>query len=246
MTRYALALLLVASMLPAQGCVIAIGKWKVSSYGEETKEPASSKDKGARIVEKVQRQVAVHEAAHAVAMAILFGVDEVDRIVVNTRIDDDGYRGVTYWDETVRNRYTLDLNRKSAVVSLAARSADALINEGPQSGSSSDLQHANEAITNSYISWGLGGTPMTFDSRADAPKWMRKRILADLLDAESYADEIVKANLEVIKELADDVMGMAEKDDKHLMPHDVFKAFCDTHALVDPRAPPKALPKEAK
>ena len=113
-----------------------------------------------------------------------------------------------------------------------------MINDGPVSGSYADLKNANRMITQSYIAWGLGGTPITYPSLASAPASMRREVERDILDAEKYADELVAANIETIKALADDLMGITPKNGKRTMEADVFKAFCGLHTLVDPRAPP--------
>lgn len=239
MTTKLLHSTLLISLMLQTGCVIAIGKWKVSSYDEEAvakKDESSSKGKEIDI--EVQKQVAVHEAGHAVAMALLFGKDEVQKIVVNTTVDKDGNLGHANWVNRVTRRYTLDTMRSSAVVSLAARSADIQINGAPVSGSSTDLSNANAKIWHSYISYGLGGSPITYQSRSEAPASMRKKIERDILDAEKYADELVAANIEAIKALAEDIMGITSKGGKRIMDTDVFKAFCELHPLVDPRAAP--------
>lgn len=237
MTAKLLYLVLLFSLLLQTDCVIAIGKWKVSSYDEETvAKKAESSSKGKKIDIEIQKQVAVHEAGHAIARAILFGEDEVGKVVVNTCVDKDGNLGHANPVNRVTRRYTLDTMRRSAVVSLAARSADAQINGSPVSGSYADLKKANTNIWNSYISYGLTGSPITYQSRSEAPESIRKEIEQDILDAEKYADELVAANIEAITALAEDIMGITPKDGKRIMEKDVFKAFCEFHTLVDPRA----------
>lgn len=229
------------SLIFQTGCVLALGNWKVSSYDDEmTQKKTESASKGREIVIDVQKQVAVHEAGHAVAMAILFGTDEVQKVVVNTRVDNEGHLGHANWINRITRRYTLDAMRRGSVVSLAARSADMQINGAPVSGSSADLDNANSRIWNSYISYGLGGTPEVWLTRASAPKWVKKKVRDDILDAEKYADELVAANLDVIKALAEDIMGIKANDaGKRIMEADVFKAFCQMHVLKDPRAKKK-------
>ncbi|MFC1703047.1 hypothetical protein ACFLZO_01125, partial [Patescibacteria group bacterium] len=171
-----------------------------------------------------------------------FGEDEVHKIVVNARVDDNGYLGHANWTNRVTRRYTLEDNRRSAVVSLAARSADNRINGAPVSGSSIDLSNANAKIWHSYISYGLGGSPLVYQTRSSAPASVREKVTRDILDAEKYADELVVANLETIKALADDIMGIkANSAGKRVMEADVFKAFCQMHVLKDPRAPKKVV-----
>lgn len=245
MTRKLLYLILLFGLLWQTDCVIAIGKWKVSSYDEETvAKKVGSSSKGKKIDIEIQRQVAVHEAGHAIARAILFGEDEVANIVVNTCVDEDDNLGHVNWVNRITRRHTLDTMRRAAVVYLAARSADTKINGSPVSGSYSDLKKANTYIWNSYILYGLAGSPITYKSRSDAPAHIREKVERDILDAEKYADELVAANIEAIKALAEDIMGITPKDGERVMETDAFKAFCELHVLVDPRTEP--LPKKSE
>lgn len=245
MTRLLFAALLAASSLTTTSCVIALGKWKVSSF-DDTRKKTPEPTSGATILESVQREVAVHEAGHAIAKAILFGPNEVQKVVVNTNVDDDGNLGVAHWTPEIERRYNESDMFNSAVVSLAGRAADIAINGAATSGASTDLGNANAAIWNAYISYGLKGSPIVYEGIGDTPPEIRKKIEADVIAAERLAKELVDANIDTIRALADDLMGIVPKEGKRTMEADVFKAFCGLHPLKDPRPPAKKAVKKAK
>lgn len=185
------------------------------------------------IPSKIQYEVAIHEAGHAIAMELLLGPGTVGEVVVGTVHDSDLPRGFCSFEPTVR-RYDAETLRNLAVIYLIGRAADDIINGHPVSGSATDLSYASDRLYHLHFKYGLGDTLLSYPDDYVTEE-MLKVVEEDLVDYYGLAEEIVLANTSVITELAKALMKIEESGDKRTMTGEEFRKFLKKHKLVDPR-----------
>lgn len=182
---------------------------------------------------KLQREIAVHEAGHAVAMALLFGPDSIKEVAVKTVQEPDEWRGHCVHEPKVR-RYDAEIMRNLAVVSLIGRAADDIINGHAVAGSATDLENARIRLYSLHFKYGLGGTLLSYpDDHITGD--MLEIIEEDIEGCYDLAEKIVMANLVTINVLATELMKIEESGDTRTMTRAQFRKFLKTRKLVDPR-----------
>jgi cell division protease FtsH len=154
-------------------------------------------------------RMAVHEAAHAVATMVL-SAGTVDRIVLRASGPSGGRAVVTYSDEDLPTRATIE---DRVTIALAARAAELQFTGAMSIGSGgspdSDVGFATMHVAALHASFCVTGTPVYVGEGADllhalaADPALRGRVAADLRRLERRAMRIVAANREAIRAVAE-------------------------------------------
>ncbi len=162
-------------------------------------------------------RMAVHEAAHAVA-AMALSAGSVDRIVLRASGPSGGRAVVTYSDDDLATRATIE---DRVTIALAARAAEKLFTGAMSIGSggsaTSDVAFATMHVAALHASFCVAGTPLYLGEGPGllqalaADPALRARVAADLRRLERRAMRLVAANRDAVSALAG---SLAEK--RHL------------------------------
>lgn len=182
---------------------------------------------------KIQHEIAIHEAGHAIAIALLLGPDSVNEIAVKTVQEPDEWRGHCVHEPKVR-RYDAETLRDLVVISLMGRAVDDIINGHPVAGAGADLENARARLYRLHYKYGLGETLVSYPDDYITED-MLGIIKADLHDCYELAEEIVRANLVTINMLAYKLMRINESGDARTMKGVELRRFLKKRKLVDPR-----------
>ncbi len=228
-TRIWIALILVSSLCAAGGTYVYChdGVHVSVSFGAWAVKP--------RLVEKdEQRRTAVHEVGHAAVWAVILGPDEVEKIIVASTLNDDGYYGLTWPKEHNRSRTADDIMDEAAFF-LGGRAADKIVNGAPTEGASYDISHVNDIFWNKYLVDGLGDS-LLVRTKTEASYEVQVAVEKDIKDANDLAEAIVAANKETVKAIADKIMRIPpDGDGKRIMTGDQFREMLREHPLVKPK-----------
>jgi len=174
-----------------------------------------------------QRQVAVHEAAHAVVSAAVRPHAAVLSAEVNVETgEDSGYGWVRH--EPVLRPETKDELLADVVVDLSGMSADELINGAATDGNAHDLKNASESVAAICGMNGLCGRLAYRETLGT------EEVESCLRRLKSRADRLVQANAGLIMELSETLMEIPVMGGKRTMTGDGFRAFLmDRHVTTE-------------
>ena len=165
--------------------------------------------------ERDRRRVAVHEAGHSVAAAILAGERLVSTSIRSTSYSNGG--------TTLRSRDEALLRRDEieddVVVLLAGRAADAVLGNGPSAAAggtgegagSSDLARATASIKAVHASFGLGKT-LRHQSGLTPDYGFARLIEMDLRRLMTRAERLVHEHADAVLAVADALLTRAYLD----------------------------------
>jgi ATP-dependent Zn protease len=174
-----------------------------------------------------QYRVAVHEAGHAVAAAILRPRYPVEAIVVRAAVADGEPFG-TVNHARVKRLDTVGEIVDEVVEDLAGREAETLVVGEPSDGGTMDLANANVRIRDMCTKSGLCGSLLIEDPPSPAMLGTIRRCLDH---ARARAAALVAANASVIKDLAAVLMAQPEIDGKRMLSAAEFRSFLEGRAL---------------
>ncbi len=166
--------------------------------------------------EEKMRRIAIHEAGHAVA-AVLLGITP-SYTTIRARGDYGGY--VYYADEKVTDLSRADLLARICI-SLAGRVGEVAFygEDGVRSDASSDLRAATEYASRYVCDYAMDeGFLLWIDRSKELPTEAKTRI-ADVVKGEyAHARELIGANKEAVKRVADVLLEKISLDGTELTP----------------------------
>lgn len=163
------------------------------------------------------RQVAIHEAAHAVVASVL------GRSVQALHLRNlDTIAGLT-WIKPPRAGQTLAERLDAVTIAMAGRAADWLISNRVCDGSATDLAHATRELAELHWASGLMDTPVVLSSRQlDAlmvhDHELNRLIHKRLMDQADIAERLVTRHRDAIEHLADRLLENRSLDAEDLAP----------------------------
>jgi ATP-dependent Zn protease len=220
--------IVVLCVLGLVAAAVGIAAWNLDEFvGTE-----GPRDRSIDVAE--QQRVAVHEAGHAIVVAVLLGPQEIEEIEVRTEVHSGGHYGLCDTRDHNRMRTRRDILNEAAIF-LGGRAADKLVNGAPTEGAGSDLGNVTEMVRRMHLSSGLGDS-LLVRSWSEAPQAVRDAVERDINAANACAEAIVAANRDAVVDLATRLMGVPEDDGARTLSGDDFRAFLGDRALAAPPA----------
>jgi ATP-dependent Zn protease len=191
------------------------------------------------VPEKLQWEVAYHEAAHAVAMAGVFGPQYVQDVVVRSEVPEEDLGHMEH--ASIAMHESVTALRGRMVVAFAGREMEIVVNGEPTAGASGDIANANMMAWHLVVTSGLlaeeRGSFMIIGNISQSTPEMRARVDMELNSADMYAFAFVKKNQALIRDLASEIMGQKLVDGSRTLSHEKFLAFMKGKKIKVPEMP---------
>jgi ATP-dependent Zn protease len=191
---------------------------------------------------ELQREIAYHESAHAIATAGILGPEKVLGIMVRTEIGGnfhgDGGHVVSLFVPSHENAATL---RGRMAVFFAGRAMDIIMHGVPMASAGSDIANANTTAWQLVVTSGVlaeeTGSFMILGGPEQASPKLRARVAKELATADALAKAFVKANEGLIRSLAEQVMAQEPKEGSRMLAPGQFQALLQDKKIEFPTKP---------
>lgn len=202
------------------------------------------------VEDRVQQLVAVHEAAHVVAQALLFGVDSVAEVHVHTETCSP-YDPAYCCDMTIRKHYGaadfkgggpfddygVEYHRRRVTHYLVGPMAERLVNRATakeydeRKGIDEDIARAQAESIRKMLerARGVRGAIVPRRAKVGIPT-----VEEELELGRQRAERLVLANVNLIREIADMILVMLPSDGAHRIDGDGLRRIFRDHILIDP------------
>lgn len=195
--------------------------------------PAPPKNGGRKIPFATQQKVAIHEAGHAVAAAVLFSPWNVERIVVNLELDELSQFGFVERERcnTVR---TFSEMRDDVVILLAGRAAEEAFFKEASDGAVQDLTVSQTLVVEAYCKDGLGMTLIVEGEACTLASVGRPVVDSEFIEAYIRAQVIVHENRKLVLAVANALVRIKETKKQRMMPAIKFRDMVRERPIVVP------------